>query len=304
MKSKALWGVFLSKETSSFVQILTNYFHDSFYNNLTPSTKWERRCDLHYELYIDLYFFINFVMDYVLLLFVAKLLKYKVSKKRRIAGAVVGALLTCIITVIPIPYEMIKLLLSHGVVNVVMIKVGLKIGWNREFAKAYTLLYISSFLLGGILNAWRQYIRKGSLFFVVALISYVLASQIWEVLLHLLIQHQKLCFVKLEHQGRTLEICAMIDTGNCLHDPVTKKPVSVIGKNTAKELFGEKVTDNFRFISYQSVGKTDGIMPLREVERAYIDVKSGKQIEKLLVAICPEDLWKSTYEMILNPEVL
>lgn len=259
---------------------------------------------MHYELYIDLYFLINFMMDNVLLLFISKLLKCGTSMRRRMTGAVMGALLTCIITVTPIPYVWIKLLLSHGVVNVVMIKIGLKVGWNREFAKAYILLYISSFLLGGILGAWRQYIREGSLFLVITVISYVLASQIWDVLLYLARRQQNQCMVRLEHQGRKIELCAMIDTGNYLHDPWTKKPVSVIGVMTAKQLFEHQEVENLRYISYQSIGKTDGVMPLREIQSAYIDINGGKQVEKLMVAICQEDLWKGTYEMILNPEVL
>lgn len=224
--------------------------------------------------------------------------------QRRMAGAVVGALLTCMITVMPIPYVWLKLLLTHGVVNIVMIKIGLKIGWNRELAKAYVLLYISSFLFGGILGAWRQYIREGSLFLVIAAISYGLVSQIWDILLFLSKQQQNYCMVTLEHQGRKLEICAMIDTGNHLHDSWTKKPVSIIGVTTAKKLFEDCGTENLRYISYQSVGKTDGVMPLQEIQTAYIDVDGGKQVEKLLVAICQEDIWKGTYEIILNPEVL
>lgn len=96
----------------------------------------------------------------------------------------------------------------------------------------------------------------------------------------------------------------MIDTGNHLHDPWTKKPVSVIGVTTAKKLFENQEVENLRYISYQSIGKTDGVMPLQEIQSAYIDINGGKQVEKLLVAICQEDLWKGTYEMILNPEVL
>lgn len=301
---RLLFRAFLSKETSSFVQILTNYFPNSFYNSLTPSTKWERRCDLHYELYIDLYFFINFFMDYVLLLITSKLLKCRTSIGRRMAGAVVGALLTCIITVGPVPYVWIKLLLSHGVVNVVMIKIGLKIGWNREFTKAYLLLYISSLLMGGILGAFRQYISVGSLFLALAILSYEIAMQIWDVLRYLARQHENQCVVRLVHQGQQMEVCAMIDTGNHLRDPLTKKPVSILGMTAAKKLFKDHITEELRYISYQSVGKTDGVMPLKEVQCAYMDGDGGKQVECFLVAICQEDLWEGTYEMILNPEVL
>ena len=51
---------------------------------------------MHYELYIDLFFLINFLMDYFLLLMVGKMLKCRIRRLRIIAGAMVGAFLTCI----------------------------------------------------------------------------------------------------------------------------------------------------------------------------------------------------------------
>ena len=54
---------------------------------------------MHYELYIDLFFLINFLMDYFLLLMVGKMLKCRIRRLRIIAGAMVGAFLTCIFVV-------------------------------------------------------------------------------------------------------------------------------------------------------------------------------------------------------------
>ena len=54
---------------------------------------------MHYELYIDLFFLTNFLMDYFLLLMVGKMLKCRIRRLRIIAGAMVGAFLTCIFVV-------------------------------------------------------------------------------------------------------------------------------------------------------------------------------------------------------------
>ena len=78
---------------------------------------------MQYELYIDVFFCINFMMDYILLMLLKKMLSCTATHGRIIAGALTGALLTCIVMLLPIPYAFIKLLMFHGFVNVLMLKI-------------------------------------------------------------------------------------------------------------------------------------------------------------------------------------
>lgn len=81
---------------------------------------------MHYELYIDLFFLINFLMDYFLLLMVGKMLKCRIRRLRIIAGAMVGAFLTCIFVVF-LRGKIWRLVLFHGVMNMCLLKTGLGI---------------------------------------------------------------------------------------------------------------------------------------------------------------------------------
>ena len=131
---------------------------------------------MQYELYIDVFFLVNFMMDYILLMLLRKMLACTATHARVIAGAAAGAALTCVIIAAPIPWAFVKLILFHGVVNAVMLKVGICVEWGRPFVKAFLFLYVGSFLLGGIIGFLHQYIRIGSLFFALALLGYCLAS--------------------------------------------------------------------------------------------------------------------------------
>ena len=66
------------------------------------------------------------------------------------------------------------------IVNTFMIRVGLKIKNMKGFVKAYVLLYIGGFLLGGVMQAANQYIKVGSLFFAIAVGGYYVVSKLWD----------------------------------------------------------------------------------------------------------------------------
>ena len=259
---------------------------------------------MYYELYIDIYFLINFIMDYFLLMVVKRILKCQTTHLRVLAGAVMGALLTCIITVIPIPYAIVKFILFHGFVNVVMIKTGLKIRGDRTLGKAIVILYAGSYLLGGIFGAFRQYIRPVSLFLVTAVISYSIALGIWDILQYLAKQSQYRCEVKLCKSGNEILVNAIVDTGNSLRDSATGKPVSILTPEAAKKLFLKEEINDVRYISYHSIGKKEGVMPLFTMDSMMIDMNEKKRVERPLVAVCSEEMSTDEYQMILNPDVL
>lgn len=76
------------------------------------------------------------------------------------AGAATGAAMTCIAIVIFRKTPVLRFVVFHGVINVVMMKAGLGIKWGRELFRGWVLLYIESFLLGGVFQFVQQYIRR------------------------------------------------------------------------------------------------------------------------------------------------
>lgn len=259
---------------------------------------------MYYELYIDVFFTVNFTMDYILLAAVRKMLKCPVTHRRIALGALLGSALTCLVIILPVPYAFVKFILFHGVVNVLMIRAGLRAKWGPDMLKAWIMLYIGGFLTGGVFQFLGQYMRIGSLFFVLAVASYYAVSGIWSLISCLSRQNQYRCQAELFMNGRKCQVQALIDTGNGLRDELTGKPVCILDKNVARELLAGSEAVRIRYIPYHSIGKREGVMPLVTLEKMCISNGKKQWIEEPLAAICEDEMTADKYKMIINPEIL
>ena len=219
-------------------------------------------------------------------------------------GAIVGSLLTCVVVILPIPYAVIKVVLFHMLVNTCMIRVGLKIKTIPPFIKAIILLYVGGFLLGGIMEYFSQYVRVGSLFFLVAIVSYYLVLGIWKFITCLQRWKDVHCVVDLYMNGEMYQVKGLIDTGNGLRDPISGHPVHVIERKMAKRLLKGSETKSIRYIPYKTVGKSEGVLPVFRAERICVHRDGEYWVEEPLLAISEEEFSsEGEYEMILNPSL-
>lgn len=259
---------------------------------------------MYYELYVDVLFLVNFMMDYLLLLLIRKILKCSATHGRICFGAAVGAMLTCVVVILPIPYAIIKNILFHGFVNICMIQVGLKVKTIPSFIKAIFLLYIGSFLMGGILEVFRPYVKIGSLFLFLAILSYYLILGIWKFLSYLQRWNSYRVNVELCMGDTCHTVKGLLDTGNGLRDPLTGKPVSIVDKSTANKLLGKKDIKNIRYIPYKTIGSKENVLPCFQIDFLRISGERECVIEHPLIGICEEKFSsREEYEMILNPNL-
>lgn len=259
---------------------------------------------MQYELYIDVFFLVNFMMDYMMLAITGKILRCSASCKRWCLGAAVGSALTCAVIVLPISYAFVKFILFHGFVNIVMIKTGLKIKWDRSFFQAYIVFYISGFLLGGVFEFFRPYIRVGSFFFAFAVVSYFVTIGIWNLLSFFNRQREFRYRAVLIKGVKKIEVTAILDTGNTLRDPLTGAAVSVLCKTVAEKLWEPEDLEGIRWITYHSIGKSEGVMPLRRLDTIILLKKENIVIKHPYIAISEEKVSDDKYALILNPDLL
>lgn len=259
---------------------------------------------MYYELYIDVLFLVNFMMDYLLLLLERRILKCSATHGSVCVGALLGALLTCIAIGLPFP-SIVKFIWFHIAVNTIMIRIGLKIKFGKTFFRAFLMLYISGFLLGGVFEFLHQYIRTGSLFFGLAVLSYYLVQGIWKVITWMQSRNRYFCQVDL-YLGQTKRtVGAILDTGNHLMDDITGKPVCVLDKQEVSEMFSQKDIPGLRYVPYHSIGKQEGVLPVFYLDRMCIHQEPKYWVEKPLIGICESEISsEKEYKMILNPDIL
>lgn len=259
---------------------------------------------MYYELYIDVLFLVNFMMDSLLLMLVGKMLKCSTTHGRIVLGGLTGALCTCVIIALPIPGKIIKFILFHTLVNTAMIIIGLKIKEKSLFLKALGMLYISAFLMGGLLTAFRPYVRIGSLFYATAIAGFYIIRGIWMFMGHLQKLEQVTCEVTLYTDTKEYTLKALIDTGNGLRDEVSGKPVSIIDKSAARYILEKEHITNIRYIPYRTVDKTS-VMPIVRIPKMCVHQRREYWITKPILGICEERISeKNEYQMILNPDMI
>ncbi|SHJ35172.1 sigma-E processing peptidase SpoIIGA [Hespellia stercorisuis] len=259
---------------------------------------------MDYELYIDLLFLINFMMDFLLLRLVGKILKCSTTHGSLFLGALAGALSSCVIVAVPIPYPIIKILLFHTVVNTLMIWLGLRVKEKKLFFEALVMLYISAFLLGGILESMRTIVAPLSVLFAAALAAGYGVWGIWLFIQRQARMKKVICEVVVYTGSGIYPLKALIDTGNSLYDGVSGKSVNIVDKRTARRLFPDTALYSVRYIPYISIGR-ESVIPVVRVQRLQVQADREYWIEEPMIGICEENISsREEYQMILNPDIL
>ena len=188
---------------------------------------------MQYEIYLDVFFLVNFSMDYLILLAVKRALKCTATHGYVLLGAFAGAFSVSVLMCIPM-YPAVKILILHLLVNSCMLIVSLRPACVSEFIREWILLYIVSFLMGGIMTWVRPYMgeffREGVLCFSITVCSYYLLCRVMDFLEMMWKFQGSRCKVTLYFRERVCTFRAVIDSGNSLCDTLSCKPVHIIDK--------------------------------------------------------------------------
>lgn len=306
MNITSFFCAFLSNDYEKVDPSSTDFAEVNRYNKScldTTFTAKEKGWSMYYELYVDVLFFVNFFMDYILLLFVWRVLRCEVKHKNIVIGAGAGAFLTCVLVILPIPNTVLELILFHLVVNTCMVRVGLKIKNIPGFFKALILLYIGAFFMGGILESLNNYMKIGGIFILLAVAGYYASLGMWEFLTMLHRWKKKYVNVELQLGDNKIKLNALIDTGNTLRDSETGKPVSVISRSAMEQALDNQ-NISLRYIPYRSIGKSEGSMPVIQADKLRLLGEEQKCFEKPIIGIAEEAFPEGgVFQMILNPNL-
>ncbi len=262
---------------------------------------------MYYVLYIDVLFLENLLLDYLLLSVTARLLKLSAGRIRRLLCAALGSGLLCLIYALFPGCPPAGFLLLHTAIAAVMVWLGLKTRGLRIFGKALILLYLCSFLLGGIFGWLQNYIRFPVYPFLgLSILSYWLLSLGMGWLTRFRQKERHIYSVTLGFHGRVLKLRGLVDTGNGLHDPVFGKPVSILTKELQLALCGAGDV-LFYPVPFHSIGKKDGLLPAFYADFLQIESEGRTlcRVERPLLGVTKEPLSsKKEYGILLHPDLL
>jgi len=299
---------------------------------------------LYLEIYIDRLFLINFVMNLLLLTLEKKILKWNTKLVRILTAAALGAGTTCVLAVLPGLYGGLKFFVSYIVICALMIQISFHTTKLKELLKGMVILYLITYCVGGIVSSlyyqretyfyYADMLRR-SLFGNMSLLHVIVCIVIAIISMLIIIRflrYQKqmskeIYDVWLKKDQARVQTRGLVDTGNCLYDPITGKPVIVVEMKLLEEVLepslyhdlktivkfedasyhisSENAT-KIRLIPFQSIGRKRGILPAVLLDEVEIKKDTQYLCSRKVIAALYDDVLSQTkeYQVILHKSLL
>ncbi len=235
------------------------------------------------------------------------ILKCTVTHFRILKGTLLGTTLFCLIVIVPNVSVMIKILVGFFFITVLVFLYTFCIRNLKCLLRFLIALYLTVILIGGtiaFLAKWYSLdcFKTLELIPAVIVITIIIKGFIKVMSLH---KREHIVKVILGISGEEIPMIALIDNGNGLIEPISKKPVSV----TQKDVFPREIQflpEKYRVIPFHAVGTKNGILEGYEMDYLKIEGEGRRiNIKKPIIAISDGDVsGKKKYQMILHSELL
>lgn len=270
--------------------------------------------------YIDVYFLMNGIFDFCILLLVGRIQRRRQRLLRLLAGAAAGGLGAAIVLVFSSLPPSLLAVWQYGLLPVLILVISFGFSDKKSFFYQLLTFYAMTLFLGGIFVFFRQ---EGGKSWKLLSIMAVLEVFLWLVLPGLLKRNQEL---KSEYEvalflgegwvhGR-----ALLDTGNRLYEPISKKPVMLAEFQVIREQIPEKLQylleqrvpiagegmEKIRWIPYHAVGTACGLIPGIEAKKIKLWTENGSITkEDIILGLVFEPLAvQGEYQFILHEDIM
>lgn len=308
---------FRRKKTFFCTLFLTNSMEVFLYNN------YEKGDEMYYELYVDSLFLVNFVMNLYLLLLVNQSTNRTATRFRLMLGAAVGAF--CYLLPFFIGGPILLRYLSGAFAGMAaMIFTAFHIGNRKAFFLICRKLLVYSFLMGGCILFFIRTVPICRRFLTGIFGVMGIGAVIFLFLFYGKRSEEKsgessLCKVTLVSNKKAVTVTALLDSGNSLIEPISKKPVCVVESSVLADLWDmPDMIDakapfnnhNFRVIPYHSIGRKQGILYGYLLEELQIEINGMVKVCHNVYAASSEEIegrdagGEEGVKMILNPDLL
>lgn len=240
------------------------------------------------RVYVDVVAFLNFLVDYLLILGTNRLSGFPPDYGRSAVAAGLGGIYggACLL-----PGFSCLSALFWRIVILCLIAF-LAFGWNQSALRRGGVFVLLSMALGGIAGGMGQHN------IVMLVLSVVIMWLLCTVSFRGSAGGREYIPVKLCWENKELELIALKDTGNTLHDPLTGEQVLVAGADIAEKLLGlttqqllhpvetlsKSTFPGLRLIPYRSVGQPGAMLLAVRFQNARV----GKRQMHPLVAFAPQ----------------
>lgn len=298
--------------------------------------------------YLDLILLLNFSIDYLILIATVKFLKLDYKKWRLALGALVGALYSLVFFIPSLDFY--QFFLTKIILSIIIILVSIGYKDLIFFIQAFATFYLVSFLMGGgvlgiqyLFNIEHEvvngiYVTKSSSPAMVIAMIFISFIGIWLFSKRTFISltrrisfTQGIIDIEVHFDDEILKCKGLVDTGNQLYDPITRKPVIIVEaeqmpflpsvlKNSYRngqfdlDLFNrvtEQVDIDFlsrvQIIPFRTISREMQFLVCIKPNKVVVRTKEGKELShtKVLVGLDYSKLSKDdSYQAIIHPDLI
>lgn len=261
--------------------------------------------------YVDVLIFINAVTDYLLLNLSSLISGCRINTVRLVITSVVAAMFSLMIF---LPYlgGLAELFIRMSTAVLICLT-GYGYKCFKRFLKNYLAFLTVSVAFNGLMTVvWVSFKPKGMIlnnsvvYFNISALETIVFTAVSYFIIRLVLSVIKRvsplarrCRIKFIHNGKSVEVTGMVDSGNSLKDVYSDRHVIITDRSVALEIFGVLEYNHRLLLPYKTVGGA-GVLDAYPCKKAYINNNDAGAV---LVAVSDEKI-DGDYKAIVNPEIL
>ena len=286
--------------------------------------------------YIDIIFLENLFMNYIILFATSVILKNNSKIIRILLSSIVGSVYA-IITYLSILNVFSNFILKI-ILSIVMIQIAFKPETVKKLIKQLIIFYLTSFTFGGVAFALLYFINENTIIFkdgalisvypikiilFGGIIGFLIITTAFKNIKVRLSKKDIMCNIRIDIENKQIWMKAVIDTGNFLKDPITKRPVIVAEANKLRNILPNELLDNLqniiegkqfnieeykrkiRIIPFSSLGKQNGMIVGIKVDGVQVQLDEPIYVENVILGLYTGVLSKnSLYSALIGLDII
>lgn len=290
--------------------------------------------------YLDLIILENLCMNYLMLYTAGKLLNRNIKKLRIVIASFIGAVYVFSLY-INIPNYVVNI--SKILVAGLLVKISFNSSSLKSIIKESLVFLMVSFIYSGCALGFIHFMKPkviyivngiiigGEHIFELVLISAIVSFLLIKISMKLVRLKQRItkkdmiCKLEVKLNEVTININALLDTGNLLTDPISHEPVIIIEKKKLVNIIPQSELDEIEYllggdekfeskiynpkiraIPYISVGNKNGIMIAYKVDCVKVEYQDEiNELNNVLIGIYNDTLTKNNkYSALIGLQIL
>ena len=251
-------------------------------------------------IYLDLIFLENIFMNFIIIYATGLILKRKIKIFKILLGGIIGAIYAIIYYISNL--EIYSSIILKILLSIVIVYISFENKTKSEFLKAILIFYLTSFTFGGVSFGLLYFISPQNILFqdgtligiyplkiilIGGAIGFLIIMTSFKTVKKKIDKNDMKCEIGIKINNKETKINAIVDTGNFLIEPITKKPVVIVESEKLKNIFSEDILDNLESIINGDIKiEKQYISKIRLIPFTALGTESG-----LLLGIRPDEFF-------------